>query len=413
MQTVIFLVDFNKSYKIHLAKILSSLCKKFSKISSAFCFWCENNKMAQRHSINIKRDRNMFKWIFFLFACSGICDNCNSKSKGKITLLRIFNKCRIVFNIIMYMYFCWSTLSYVLNTKEVYLKTIITNFLLNSVCIVNHLYLCRNFKKLKYLLKIVVQHASSRFHRQFVKILILVWILATNSFLFCMFFYQFNTSHGEDSFCFGFKCENIYLKKVFIAVYLYNVFIFSYMPINTFSTYYIVLCYEIKNMINAFKIHFKTEIPINYGKLSEIYSRIRSKISIIDSEVGVIVFYSFIFNAVAMYDVLSTIIHSTHKHSIAYMINIMFCAITLVIFAAELYFASSVHNASLSVKHKITLIKENDPQLISSYSSFIQIHQEEICMTVWGIVSITKSFIFGTFGTILTYCLLFDGMKTN
>ncbi|GIY07560.1 hypothetical protein CDAR_34561 [Caerostris darwini] len=37
---------------------------------------------------------------------------------------------------------------------------------------------------------------------------------------------------------------------------------------------------------------------------------------------------------------------------------------------------------------------------------------KEICLTVWKIIPIRRSFIFGTVGTIFTYVILFDNFNT-
>lgn len=84
---------------------------------------------------------------------------------------------------------------------------------------------------------------------------------------------------------------------------------------------------------------------------------------------------------------------------------------TLIIFAnflIQISCASLVNDASLCVRDEAKAIKEDNPQLVSSYLRFLLTCQDEITLTLWGIVSMKRTFIVGTIGTILTYSILFD-----
>ena len=59
-----------------------------------------------------------------------------------------------------------------------------------------------------------------------------------------------------------------------------------------------------------------------------------------------------------------------------------------------------------SLKTESKKVQEDNPQLISSYLRFLQNCDEEISMSVCGLLDIKRNVILGSFGTILTYTLL-------
>ena len=75
--------------------------------------------------------------------------------------------------------------------------------------------------------------------------------------------------------------------------------------------------------------------------------------------------------------------------------------------------ASNIHVASLTIKSESKKIREDNPQLISSYLRFLQNCDEEISMSVGGLFDVKRNVILGSFGTILTYTLLFRSILTE
>ncbi|GIY91857.1 hypothetical protein CEXT_206501 [Caerostris extrusa] len=69
--------------------------------------------------------------------------------------------------------------------------------------------------------------------------------------------------------------------------------------------------------------------------------------------------------------------------------------------------ASLVSEAWTSVATKTHKFSQNPSH------QFLLCIDKEICLTVWKIVPIRRSFIFGTVGTIFTYVLLFDNFNTE
>lgn len=288
---------------------------------------------------------------------------------------------------------------------------------MDTVSIIHHMQLCKYLKKLKYISKIVTKHTSNSLRKSiFNKYWIFIWSLTTNFLLLFILFYDLKFDTITERTLFWYNSENVFFRYLCFLLYLLCTGIFFYMPFNTFIIYYTVLCYELKHMVYDYKVIMKTTFVNNYERFSEMYSRIRHRVKLIDSEVGIFVFLSFLFNTLMMYVIFSMITHISSSNYIdtkMFILKIIYCGISLANFSVLLFFASFVHDASMSVKDEVTDIKENNPQLISSYLSFILTHRADFCMTVWGIAGIKKSFVFGTFGTILTYCFLFDSMKAQ
>ena len=66
-----------------------------------------------------------------------------------------------------------------------------------------------------------------------------------------------------------------------------------------------------------------------------------------------------------------------------------------------------------SLKTESKKVQEDNPQFISSYLRFLQNCDEEISMSLCGLLDIKRNVILGSFGTILTYTLLFRSILTK
>lgn len=365
---------------------------------------------------NSKIKIDVFRNIFCLFYISGIFKNKYTKCKESSILTNIVIAGKIIFNIITFLYFFLTTSSYILSMKHG-LKLKITYAFMDVLSILNRIYLQRNFKHLKDSAKVACEYKCFKMHKTISKsVWVTVWSVITNALFVLSFFLDLNAEEVTGRLLFGYKSKSVLFTYLQVFLYVCCTGIFFYMPFNTFTMYYTMLCYEVKNMICDYINMLKSTDVINYDSLNEMYSGITSRVKFIDSKVGIFVFISFLFNSFMMHSMLVTILNIATLNingMVVFTVKMLCCSVTLVNFTVQLYCASSVHNASLLVKDKTAIIKESNPKFISSYLSFVLTHQEEICMTVWGIASIKKSFIFGTFGTILTYCLLFDSIKTN
>lgn len=193
--------------------------------------------------------------------------------------------------------------------------------------------------------------------------------------------------------------------------------VYVYTPINIFSAYYICMCSDIKNIILGYQNVMKNTHKSNLNYLCDIYNEIRDLVKLFDKQVGVLVFISFLYKALMMFIIVS----NTCSYSIqntyfrfefslrGFSISVYFI-VTVLNFFMQMLYASFVHDASLTVREESRNMKENNLDVIFDYFRFIRNCEDEICLTVWGIASIKRSFVFGTFGTIITYSFLFDSL---
>lgn len=232
---------------------------------------------------------------------------------------------------------------------------------MDTASIVYHIQLCKYLKKLKNISKIVTKHTTNSLRKSiFTKLWISIWSLTTNILFLLILYYDINIDAITERTLFSYNSKSVFFRYLCFLLYLLCTGIFFYMPFNTFTIYYTVLCYELKHMIDDYKAILKTTFANNYERFTEMYSRIKLRVKLIDSEVGVLVFISFLFNTLMMYVTFTMIMHisvSNYTDTIMFILKIMYCGIFLVNFSILLFFASSVHDASMSVKDLATDIK--------------------------------------------------------
>lgn len=378
------------------------------------------NKSIERTQLNLddlKNEKNIFKFVFCLFSFSALFGKNSTKLNKRSVLFTILNKCKIICNIIACMLYILMSSSYNFSL-EVPIKLKISFFITDIVSILNRAYLYKKMEELKKLSKTGTDHAFNRLCRStLLRNWIYIWSLTTNISILLMYVRPSDNDKKSQVMLLGYIKETAFLNNLYCYAF-YSIFanIFLYMPFNTFNIYYTILCYDIKSMINEYRVILKSSVAINYDKISSRYCKIKYRVKLIDSKVGVLVLISFLWYSALMFSMLTMIMNSSSEKSAnhAALFLRIFCSIINIInFTVQLFSASSVHDASLLVKDEIAIMKESNPQLTSSYLSFVMIHNEDVCMTVWGIAAIKKSFNIGTFGTILTYCFLFHSMATN
>ncbi|GBL63160.1 hypothetical protein AVEN_3985-1 [Araneus ventricosus] len=73
---------------------------------------------------------------------------------------------------------------------------------------------------------------------------------------------------------------------------------------------------------------------------------------------------------------------------------------------------SLVHEAASDLWLKAHEILSRKPEVNSFQQRFLSIVEKNLHVTVWKILPITRSFILATLGTVFTYCLLLDNIRT-
>lgn len=233
-------------------------------------------------------------------------------------------------------------------------------------------------------------------------------IIFLNAFMFMHMIKILFETDMLKAYLYSYMPNDAFPKLIISVAFTYCTIILLYMPLNIFSIFYVMICFEIKELILSFSLLMKRRPRYNYNTLIFTYNEIKSVIFYIDSNIGFLMFISFIFNALTLYLGVSIFINS-HVY-IPGILMICSFSISFCNYLATTVSASEVHEASLIVKVDSKRLQEDNPHLISTYLRFLQNCEEEISLTVWGILSIKKNVILGTLGTILTYTLLFDSV---
>ena len=216
---------------------------------------------------------------------------------------------------------------------------------------------------------------------------------------------------------FGCKKYSYAISILCCALYAILTQIYLYLPINVFVIYYISICSDIKNVIHKFRSMMRSTPKSDFNNLCDTYNEIRSLVSHVDSEVGILIFSSFTYSALMMFMGISSLLNTEEITNLRSEITIedfgkFAYFITIIInFFVQMLNASFINDASLSVKQEARKLKDQNLQFIFNYFRFLHSCEDEICMTLWGIANIKRGFVFGTFGTILTYTFLFDSLN--
>ncbi|GIY20155.1 hypothetical protein CDAR_580011 [Caerostris darwini] len=178
---------------------------------------------------------------------------------------------------------------------------------------------------------------------------------------------------------------------------------FDSMPIITFVFFYIIVCNNIRNIIKFIGESRSEKGTIMFERFIASFSAIKTVVDEIDKEVGFLVFaiiaFSSSFTCVSFYIMIDSEIWKTQTFSI---FGILFNSFGLLI--AMTVSASMVEENSLEVLRSSTAVlnAKNRNLSITQYLSYIDA-QNGITLTVWRIVPIRRSFIFGMIGVLFTY----------
>ncbi|CAL1268585.1 unnamed protein product, partial [Larinioides sclopetarius] len=130
------------------------------------------------------------------------------------------------------------------------------------------------------------------------------------------------------------------------------------------------------------------------------YSSIKGKVEKFDNHVGVLMFLLTLSNSLNMYEFLNTYLLSDVPLNQKVIIVFHFLS-TLLSFIATAVSAISVSDASNNFVSKAKSLSEISTSSIAHTFNFTL--ENNICLTVWKITVIRRSFIFGTIGGIFTY----------
>lgn len=360
-----------------------------------------------------------YNYIFLLFRTVGIFQLGKNQRSGKSLHFICSNLSNIIFNSILIIVPFILYVSYILHWPGINPQKQIVYLSTFFVYAINRIYIIMNVGEFFLLSKKVNNMLRTFKQTSKLPLMLIIWwfyIILLNILMSVITFENFKCDETIQLFLFG-KKDNSYVFSVACRL-IYTIFscIYLYMPITIFSMFYVSMCFDIKNIILRFQNVMKDTYNSDFNYLCNFYNDIRDLVKLFDKQVGILVFISFLVNSLIIFIMVSVSSQLTENAYFriefslrGFLIPLHFLAIVLNFFVQMLY-ASFVYDASLTVREKSRNMKENNLEVIYDYLRFLRNSEEEICLTLFGIASIKRSFVFGTFGTIITYSFLFGSL---
>lgn len=196
------------------------------------------------------------------------------------------------------------------------------------------------------------------------------------------------------------------------GLFNYNFIIFLFSPINVFAISYSITCYQLKIILRNFINCILNGLFLNLDDLGKKYSDIVSTVLDIDNDLSFLQFLSVSVYAYIVYFALSGILHPTEFTFPGQTVIIFFNAFyQITSFIITTVSASFVSEEAANVRAAIRKLQSKNIISSAQKKHISSVVEENIYLTVWKIVPISRSFILGTIGAILTYVLLIDNLQ--
>lgn len=367
-----------------------------------------------------RKKANVYKYVFYIFCLSGIFKSLETESRLSGIKFMICKFGVRIFNIFVYAFqliSSFSTYYYYYTEKPNHVSIGLIYFCINLLCVLGHVNIFQSLNDLHLFTQKILRIARKLSSNRDLPRWIPVWsciIMCTNVYIFVQT--PINLIYDDETkpLFFSLTTHDRVLRGCFFVVSSFFLFILLYMPFNTFSIYYVLICRDVENLIFAFHKIMKLFPKPNYSELAETYSKVKSIVELVDSRLGFIIFTSFAYDAFLIYFGLKAVLYDDATSYIRNNIPILLASIVgLLNFVALTIAADAVNRASLIVKAELRHFQENDPKLVCPYLRFQQTCKEEVSLSVWGLVAIKRNIIFAMLGSILTYSLLFESLSSG
>lgn len=215
----------------------------------------------------------------------------------------------------------------------------------------------------------------------------------------------------DKNLIFGIELKPPY-RNVFLMIYSTLNFFLFIMPINTFSIFYVNVCYDLKRIIQAYSNEIHKDRTFDYVKLLESYNNIALMVEKSDNELCVFIFCSTVFNSIYMYLFISSFLHPYQILGTYHLIyHLVFFADTFLSFFAMNISASLVNEASALIAIRARSLSAKNLSSALALQRYHLCVDKEINLTIWKIVPIKRNFTLGIIGVIFTYALLLDSLN--
>ncbi|GIY18141.1 uncharacterized protein CDAR_557571 [Caerostris darwini] len=173
------------------------------------------------------------------------------------------------------------------------------------------------------------------------------------------------------------------------------------------------VCIDIKSTIKHIGQSITRSNTIKEEELLHSYSFIKTCVGQIDKEVSFLVFATILLQSSYMCYCLYAVLDSDRvsgKFERVLILNVFFGS--FISFIAMTSSASMIAEQAAELYSSLAIISANNGNA-SFFQHFIAISQQGIALTVWRIIPITRSFIFGVIGMLLTYTVMLYGLNPH
>ncbi|GFY46972.1 uncharacterized protein TNIN_66351 [Trichonephila inaurata madagascariensis] len=282
----------------------------------------------------------------------------------------------------------------------------VSMILLSMTSILHRLVLAKEMSQLKKIVNLLVELKPHRKSENIGWLKILA-IVSTSSLLLLFAFRasEKDATFDVSTFFFGYTFNKVYNNAIFTV---YDIFttLFFVLPLMTFSFYYIAICYDIRHIIQHFGKTL-SNIASDYEAIFRSYTAIKSHVNQIDNSINFLVFTVIIYNSCVMCFSLYAVLEPKMIIPMELVSSLYLLSTHFALFVLMTASASMIPEASAEIGFIASTMPEKAGRSTLSLQRFISSAEKEITLTVWKIVPIQRSFIFGISGALFTYTLMF------
>ncbi|GFR00039.1 uncharacterized protein TNCT_637681 [Trichonephila clavata] len=185
------------------------------------------------------------------------------------------------------------------------------------------------------------------------------------------------------------------------------------LPLNNFAIYYTTVCHHLKLLVASLGKSLNNVRDSENDRIYKEYISIRNLVTYIDEQLSFLVFISSVYNACTMYFALTLILHPEEYFDVTHILSVvsLFSSNYLSYMGLTLS-GSLLHEASEELWFKLHRALMPRSEITSLQQRFLNLLEKGLFLTIWKILPIKRSFILATLGTILTYCILLDNLKS-
>lgn len=198
-----------------------------------------------------------------------------------------------------------------------------------------------------------------------------------------------------------------------VVFYAFYSSILMILPLNTFAVFFAVVCYHVRSVLKDVSSKLSNDCLIDYQKILQSCNSFKRIIDMLDDELSFFVLCEVLYTSSVLFFTISGILRSdifvvclTCLDRISFFCHLVN---SLLIFFVITVSASMVSESYAKVWINVNkLIANIDTDFTFRQQKSMFFIEKEANFTIWKIVPVNRSFILGTFGTIITYIMLFD-----